>query len=191
MRRNNQITKHIGEILFLGAFLLGVLLLNVTDFFDHTQAELMNLYYVQKIANLNGTGNGLFFYLIKNRMLLFAALFFLSLTRGRKIINHLFLVYAGAGMGVTAAAFVISFGFVGCLLFFGGIFPQILFYFLTYYLLVKLAGLILGEKESKTTTKEKLFILCVGLIIIFIIFAGVCLEAFLSPVILQKIVNIL
>lgn len=125
-------------------------------------------------------------------MLLLVILFFGAGKYGR-IFHGLFVTYAGFAGGMIFASFLLVFGAMGAILFACSFFPQILFYLPVYFFLLKASGGWARLKERKAggfSGREKAILSCVFTLVLLLALFGVLAEAYLNPLILGKVSEI-
>ena len=189
----DAVKKHPLNMFFLLSFVLGVVCMNL---WKENQASLMLM--LQQFLRWSGNGlemapGDLFAFLLKERGLLFLVLVFFGSGKYGKLFHGLFVTYLGFGVGLICTSFLLVFGAVGILLVAGSFFPQFLFYFLIYFLLVKGLRIWKRQREGKTgavSAKERGIIVCFYVLLVLILLLGVLSEAYVNPVILEKISGI-
>ena len=189
----DAVKKHPLNMFFLLSFFLGVLCMNLWR--EHQVSVMIAL---QQFYQWQGNGvevalGDLFVFLLQERGLLFALLVFFGAGKYGKMFHGLFVTYLGFGLGLIFASFLLVFGTIGLLLFAASLFPQILLYLPVYLLLLKTSGLWQKQREGKTEkfSSKEWGLLCCFFVILFLVFLlGVFLEAYVNPVVLEKIGSI-
>lgn len=175
---------------FLFSFFLGVVCMNLWRGNQTSMMLMLQQFFSWDGEGLEVASGDLFVFLLKERGLLFLILAFFGSGRYGKLFHGLFVTYLGFGTGLIFASFLLVFGMMGAVLAICSVFPQIFFYLLLYFLLFKGSGVWRrqkGEYAGDFSGKEKGAILCFYAVLAFILVLGVLAEAYMNPVILEKI----
>lgn len=187
------VKKHPLNMFFLFAFLMGVICMNLWRGSQTSVMLMLQQFFSWEGEGLEMASGDLFVFLLKERGLLFLVMAFFGNGRYRKLFHGLFVTYVGFGMGLIFTSFLLVFGIIGVMLAICSFFPQIFFYLFIYFLLFKGGGIWQRQKEEGTgvfSGKEKGVILCFYAVLVLLLVLGVLTEAYMNPVILEKVCKI-
>ena len=189
----DAVKRHPLYMFFLASFFLGVWCMNL---WRGQQTSLVIA--LQQFFQWDGSGMGtpsadLFVFLLKERGMLLLVILFFGAGKYGRIFHGLFVTYAGFAGGMIFASFLLVFGAMGAILFACSFFPQILFYLPVYFFLLKASGGWARLKERKAggfSGREKAILSCVFTLVLLLALFGVLAEAYLNPLILGKVSEI-
>ncbi|MBD5463760.1 MAG: stage II sporulation protein M [Lachnospiraceae bacterium] len=185
--------------LFLGSFLLGVLIMNMGDDVLISENGIFSQASVSRLRYIEIDSGRFFRYVLKHRMGEGALLLLLS-TTGLGIISvYVCIIWQGVLAGMTITTAIIRYGIRGMLLILGGMFPHQL-------LLVPAEIMLLGwcyENCSRghfsgkydlpyyKNRKQQYIRQAIGLLwIIVVIIIGCILESYVNPILISDLVKI-
>lgn len=185
--------------LFLGSFLLGVLIMNMADEILLSENGIFSQASVSRLKYIEVDSGRFFGYVLKHRMGEGALLLLLS-TTGLGIISvYACIIWQGILTGMTITTAIIRYGIRGLLLLLGGMFPHQL-------LLIPAQIMLLGwcyenctrghfqEKYSPPYYKgrrQQYIRQAIGLVwIIMVIIIGCILESYVNPILISDLVKI-
>ena len=189
----DAVKKHPLYMFFLASFFLGVWCMNL---WRGQQTSLVIA--LQQFFQWDGSGIGaapadLFVFLLKERGILFLVLLFFGMGKYGKIFHGLFVTYAGFAAGVIFASFLLVFGAMGMVLFACSFFPQVLFYLPVYFFLLKASeawGRLKEHGAGGFSGREKAVLLSALVFLLLLALLGVLSEAYVNPIILEKVSEI-
>lgn len=165
------------------SFLLGILYGNLFGEPDRS-VSLLGQYSYQEVNY-----RALFFYCLKQRFFPVIFLYFLGISFIGNLCLLLFLFYTGFAVGAFLAIQIIGFGISGVLIGAGSLFPHYLIYLPVYWMMFRFAALTKPERYSGGRGRS-ILLYCVRLLLLLVLTAaGVCLESFVNPRILQAILR--
>lgn len=166
---------------FLACFLAGILLANLLDADIFQENGSLTRYYLKQFQYSCVQSQELLWHVCGNRLTLFLALLVLgSIPRG-KLTHAVFVAWSGFAYGYFCVMALCGFGAKGLLLCLLALFPQFLFYVPVYLGLVELS-------ERRRERKRFRYLLAV-LLLLAGLSAGMLLESYINPIILQKILK--
>lgn len=168
-------------ILFLAVgFFVGILYENMVSKSQGTSIELFQTYFLKQFRQMEIVAEEYLWYVAKARVLPFFLLLLLGCLRWRKIIVSIFISWTGFLFGVVIVSSVIQLGIKGILFCLGGMLPHMIFYVLAYgmYLLYLYRYPCRQWNGTKT------------IFVVLMMFLGIILETYLSPIIIKSIVRI-
>ena len=185
--------------LFLGSFLLGVLIMNMGDEVLISENGIFSQESVNRLRYIEIDSGRFFRYALKHRMGEGALLLLLS-TTGLGIFSvYVCIIWQGVLAGMTITTAIIRYGIRGMLLILGGMFPHQL-------LLVPAEIMLLGwcyENCSRgqfsgkydlpyyKNRKQQYIRQAIGLLwIIVVIIIGCILESYVNPILISDLVKI-
>lgn len=185
--------------LFLGSFLLGVLIMNMGDEVFISENGIFSQASVSRLRYIEIDSGRFFRYVLKHRMGEGALLLLLS-TTGLGIFSvYVCIIWQGVLAGMTITTAIIRYGIRGMLLILGGMFPHQL-------LLVPAEIMLLGwcyENCSRghfagkydlpyyKNRKQQYIRQAIGLLwIIVVIIIGCILESYVNPILISDLVKI-
>lgn len=190
--------KRTAKVVILLAFIIGILLANFMGREKVTGAGVLNDYFVEKFKYTEINRENLFFYIMGERMpMVILGLIFCFCSFGI-IIGILNLGWLGLSFGFMLSAAVAKYGVRGILLIIGGMFPQYIFYLVTYVGYCSLA-VFLGRGLHKVVptgniSREQMRMygmgLFVGGVLVLLFVTGIFLESYMNPIFLKKILKI-
>ncbi|MBQ9991644.1 MAG: hypothetical protein IJP31_12025 [Lachnospiraceae bacterium] len=181
--------------LFLGGFLLGLMIISLTRESWLTVLPWLEPDFIWKIEQISVDKRALFFLVMGKRLRAFFLLWLLSRSRLNKAANLLFFSAWGFGTGMVMELFIIRYGLKGLVFYLGMVLPQALFYLPGFYFLgvscLKRSGekkylefteeMIRGRKRSRSKRMT-------GLEMILI---GITIESLVNPEIIKKLSELL
>ena len=164
---------------FLACFFAGILMANFlgADIFQENGS--LTRYYLKQLQYAEIEPRQLLWHVCGNRLPLFFALLLLgSIPRG-KLVHAVFVAWSGFAYGYFCVMTICGYGARGLILCVAALFPQFLFYVPVYLGLVELTD---GRDRNRKGFRYLLAVLLLfsGLL------AGILLESYANPMILQK-----
>lgn len=135
---------------------------------------------LMRVGNVVINRPGLFFFALKQRLILYFLLLFLSLSKYKEVRSGV-LAYFGVCVGISLTAMIARIGGWGILLFIISIFPQGFFYVLAYGMLVVKMGM---DADVKKTGMLTIFI---GILLVV---TGCFLESYVNSFLVSKFMKI-
>lgn len=178
--------------LFLGGFLLGVLLMNAGCDVLLTEEGIFAASDINRLKYLEVNGGQFFPYVLKKRMWGMLIPMLLSTTILGSMAVYGCLIWQGMMMGMTITAAVIRFGVKGLLLILAGIFPHQLLLFPAMIMLLiwcydncSSRGFYTG-KGRKQYMRQALSLVWIG----FMTLTGCILESYVNPMLVSDVLKI-
>lgn len=178
---------HRQLVLFLAGFLVGVLYIYVTGYFQGEDTDFLSVNNLMQIMYTDINYKEYFLYLVKKRAGVLFFLVLVSLALPGKYLLAGFLMFFGCSVGNMLSVLIMRYGLKGILLFLALIFPQDIIYipvlFGWVYLLTHFnESIFYGQNRyryrlSKYQILGKMIVLC-GVTIIGLIF-----ECYVNPMI--------
>ena len=163
--------KNYFVILYMLGFLCGILYAHFIARNYITMTGIFHEYFLNQYTQTKIVIEDYFLYLLQWRVLPFVAVALLGCTRLRKAAAVACLLWTGFSGGVLAVGAVLRMGAKGMLLCLAGIFPQLIFYIMSYAMLL---WYLYKYPESRwNSTKTVFVILMMG--------AGIITEMYLNP----------
>lgn len=181
--------RHPLNMFFLFAFLLGIVCMNLWIERQPAVALMLQSYFLWEGQGVEVSREDLFIFLLKERGVLFFLLAFLGNGRYRRLFFGGFAVYAGFMTGMILTSCLLTFGLIGMMFFMSSLFPQMIFYVLLYFLIVKSAELLKTQNQEYIrhfSGKERMLLLCFVGFLLFLFLLGVASEAYINPILLEK-----
>lgn len=173
------------DMVFFCTFFLGILLANLLQGKSKNRFFMLNEYYLQQFKYTKINTNQFFFYVVENRLPIFALLLLLSFTVVGILTHIVFVSYYGLSFGFLCVMAITNFGWKGFFYVIGFLFPHYLLYLFCYLLFLK----IFYRKKEGQHTEQKTMILQIGVVLILFLI-GMLLEGYVNPVLLSKILKI-
>ena len=185
------------KVLFFGSFFLMILLAN-----GKLENEASWIGYLSEnsfLQQFSGTGAGEHVLAVwKQRLPFWAVLVLFGQTAPGLVYAGFFAAWQGASIGFVFSAVIARYGLRGILIFGGMCFPQILLYFISYFLMYRMMLLYRKQKaEKRLQFGEAMSVRQKGIYIGFCILltgvfaAGMLAESYVNPYFLEKVVRIL
>ena len=164
------------EFAFFGGFLLGIAFVCLTYQTMVWNTDFLGRESFIRISQLEINKNGLFFYVICNRLECVAFLLLFSAAGMAGVVCMLFAGWSGITSGIMLTVLSIRYGIKGIFLFCGCIFPQQLFLIPGFWLLFEVCCI----KKQKRHVVFSVAAIMVGCVV----------EAYINPVFLKLILKI-
>lgn len=162
-------------------FLAGIIYSNVVQSHLISEMGIFSDYFLNQYLQTDILVTDYLWYLTKVRVIPMGILVILGCTRARKILSGIFLAWTGFACGMIMTAAVLKLGLKGLLLCVAALMPHIFFYTVSY-LIVLIHFFRFPESDwnaSKTVS------------VILFMLAGIVLECYVNPVIMQWFVGVL
>lgn len=185
--------------LFLGSFLVGVLIMNMGDEVLLSENGIFSHTSVSRLKYIEIDSGRFFQYVLKHRMGEGALLLLLSTTGLGLVSVYACIIWQGILAGMTITTAIMRYGIKGLLLILGGMFPHQL-------LLIPAQLMLLGwcyenccRKQSSgkyslpyyKSGKQQYIRQAIGLLwIIVVIIIGCILESYVNPILISDLVKI-
>lgn len=187
----------IYKILFFGSFFIMILLAN-----GGWKSEASWIGYLSEssfLQQFSGTGAGEnTMSILKQRIPYWFVFVVFSQTVPGLIYAGFFAAWQGLSIGFVFSAMIARYGMRGILVFGGMCFPQILVYFVSYFLLYRIMLLYRKRKKERRmeidqpmSPKQKGIYIVFCIILTAVFAAGILAESYVNPYFLEKIVRIL
>lgn len=169
---------------FLACFFVGILAANYLGADIFQENGNLTRYYLKQLQYADIKQQELLWHVCANRLPLFFALLILgSIPRGQ-LAHAVFVAWSGFAYGYFCVMSIGGYGAGGLILCVAALFPQFLLYVPVYLGLVELAG----HRDRKRRGFRFLFAI---LLLLAGVFAGMLLESYANPIILQKMLSFL
>ncbi len=169
---------------FLACFFAGILTANFLGADIFQENGNLTRYYLKQLQYADIAAQELFWHVCANRLPLFVALLLLGgIPRGR-LVHAVFVAWSGFAYGYFCVMTISGYGAKGLILCLMALFPQFLLYIPVY---LGLVGLV-GHRDRK---RRGFRFLLVALLLLCGLIAGMLLESYTNPIILQKMLNFL
>ena len=185
--------------LFLGSFLLGVLIMNMGDEVLISENGIFSQESVSRLRYIEIDSGRFFRYVLKHRMGEGALLLLLS-TTGLGIFSvYVCIIWQGVLAGMTITTAIIRYGIRGMLLILGGMFPHQLLFVPAEIMLLGWCyencsrGHFSGKYDLPyyKNRKQQYIRQAIGLLwIIVVIIIGCILESYVNPILISDLVKI-
>lgn len=175
-------------LLFFAGFLFGILFGCVSgkEYLDY--AGILSEYYLNRYKYMELIKEQLFFYLVKERLFSAILLILFSFTVLGKTVMTGYLTWIGFSFGTLLTLSVIRFGGKGILLCIASMLPQYLLYVTAFLLLLaKISNSGIISKGKAGLVGNGILYLTIFLLLV----AGVLLESWINPEIVQALLKIL
>ncbi len=184
-------------LFFMAGFLGGVIFSNLIGKSYMEYAGILSEYYLNRYKYMEIVRDQLFFYLVRERLSPVLFLLLLSFTAFGKAAVYLFLAWQGFSFGTLLTISILKFGGKGILLCVAGMVPQYLFYVPAMVLMAwricrgrpyeALKGWAGGTRQRGALVGNA----AVYFLIFILLVAGIALETWVNPDIVQKLLNFL
>lgn len=167
-------------IILAVGFFVGILYENIVSKSQGMSIDLFQSYFLKQFAQVEIVTEEYLWYVAKARVVPFLLLLLLGCLRWKKTLVSIYVCWAGFLLGIITVSAVIPLGIKGILFCLAGMVPHIIFYVLAYgmYLL----HLYHYPNRHWNATKT--------IFIVLMMFLGIALETYLSPIIIKSIVRI-
>lgn len=176
---------HLDMVFFL-SFFVGIVWANLLGENSKNRFFMLNEYYLQQLKYMDIDHNGLFLYILENRLPLLLLLILLSFTLAGILVQILFVGYFGASFGFLCVMAITNFGWKGIVYIGGFLFPHYIFYLIFYLLFLKL----LVRKKDGMESGGKEWMMQTGILAALLVL-GLLSESYVNPVFLQRLIKIL
>lgn len=168
-------------IIFLAVgFFMGILYENIVSKNQGVSIKLFQTYFLKQFTQVEIVAEEYLWYVAKARVIPFLVLLFLGCLKWKKMMVSICVSWTGFLFGIIIVSSVIQLGMKGILFFLAGMLPHMFFYVLGYGMYL----LHLYRYPSHTWSNTK------TIFIVLMIFLGIVLETYLSPLIIKSIVRI-
>ena len=168
-------------VFFMPGFLLGIIYVNFIAVKYMAEPGIFSSYFLEQFRSADIVAEEYLWYLVRVRIFPFLVLAGLSLTKARKLSAVLFLVWTGISGGILISLAVSSMGIKGTILCMVGLFPQFLFYIPAYLVLIWYAYTYPGSQWNR---QKSIFVS-------FMMAAGLILEIYVNPLLVQGFLSTL
>lgn len=167
--------------IFMLGFFGGILYTNIISEKIVTATNVFHESFLKEYANLEFVGWDYMLYLLRGRLLPLGLLAVTAMTKVRKPMAVLFLIWTGFSEGVLAVTAVLRMGSVGMLFGIAALFPHFLFYIISYCMLLwySFGYPTISWNKSKT------------IFLAFMYFTGIVSEAYLNPRIIGFLLQVI
>ena len=195
MRKIVNIQKRVKQqvlALFLCGFVLGIFLANLWlgDAVDN--GGIMSQWFLSQFSYTEIEYSRLFCYVLEKRIKTFCILVMVGFTGAGSAVVFAFLLWLGICIGAFFSICIMQMGILGIFLAVMAFFPQIIMYLPVFLLLL---WMIENKKEpigSPREGKHRNFIFVVALVLAMIVLlSGICMESYVNPLLLKKIIGFL
>ncbi len=176
--------KRKGHLLWLClgiGFLIGIIYENIVIKSQGTSIRLFQMYYLKKYSEANVVAEDFLWYAVRTRI---APLIIFCLSvcfKWKKPMAVIYMTWTGFLGGILTVAAIIQLGLKGILLCIAGIFPHILFYGVSYgILLMYLYSYLENRWNGKKT-----------IIVILMLFLGILIEVYVNPYLLNLVIRLI
>ncbi|MGC4020062.1 MAG: stage II sporulation protein M [Muricomes sp.] len=168
-------------VFFMPGFLLGIIYVNLIMKKYTAEPGIFSDYFLKQYQTAEIVAQEYIWYLIKIRVIPFLFLAGLAFTKFRKISSIAFLVWTGFSSGMLLSMAVLGLGIKGSILCIVGILPQFLLYVPAYMIVIWYSY---TYPQSKWNTQKTIFAAMT-------MAAGIILEAYVNPVLMQAFLSTL
>lgn len=161
-------------------FLGGILYTNIVSNKIVTATNVFHESFLKEYASLEFASWDYMLYLLRSRLLPLGLLAVSAMTKARKPMALLFVIWTGFSEGVLAVTAVLRMGSAGMLFGIAALFPHFLFYMISYLMLL---WYCLGYPAISWNRSKTLFIA-------FMYFTGIVSEAYLNPYIISFLIEL-
>lgn len=167
-------------LFFLLGFLGGILYTNMISEGYVMVTNVFQESYLREYSGLNMVSWDYMFYLIRCRLIPLGFLAAASMTRVKKPLSIFFVAWTGFSMGVLAVTAVLRMGSAGMFFCIAALFPQFLFYGVSYLMIV---WYMFGYPQISWNRTKTFFVA-------FMFFNGIVSEAYLNPKIMGVLLQL-
>jgi len=168
-------------IIFMCSFLVGIIYTNLVAGKYFTATNVFNQSLFEAYGDRNILSLEYIIYILKNRIIILGLLIMFSTTKYRKIYSVFFIMWTGFSGGILAVTSVLNMGSRGIIVFLVSLFPQYLFYYMSFAMLIWYS---MKYPEIQWNTWKTSFV-----VITFI--AGVVAEIKINPYIVNIVLSVL
>ena len=199
LQKREGMIHQIIRLILLFSFIGGILTANLSGQEQISQIGVLNDYFMERFEYHTVHGENLFFYILGERVPMLVLLFLLAFSSLGVVSGMFFLGWQVFSVGFMMAAAIAKYGVRGILLAVGAIFPQYLVYFPIYIIFCYIAQDLRKSRYKSSrdgmTSREQLrnwgaAVVLFGILFLFYL-AGICLESYVNPMILKKIMRFL
>ena len=167
---------------FLVLFLFGIVLANLLGADSFQKNSSLTRYYLKQFQYAEIRTQELLWHVACSRLALFAVVLALGLFSKTILFHALFVAWSGFSYGYFCVLAISAFGAKGLILCVLALFPQFIVYIPVYLGLVQLSE----RRREHTGWKKFAAVICllIGMV------AGILLESYINPLILQKVLKI-
>lgn len=170
---------------FLGLFLIGfvggILYANLIGVAYLTTEGIFHEYFLNQYTYQEILKEQYLMYLVQQRVAPVVLLGVAGMTKARKIIAGICLLWTGFAGGMLAVAAVMRMGIAGMVYYVAALFPQSVFYVFAYLILI---CFLMDSKGARWNVSKSLFIL-------LSLTAGILTEAYANPYIMHWVMQII
>ena len=164
---------------YILGFLLGILGANLFFKFNGISESISKFCQYSYIQDETGLQKEYFFYLIFKRGSCLVIPFFVYLTQYKKPITGIILMWTGFSTGIILVVSIIDKGIYGIILCFAALFPHVIFYFMSYYIIMKF---VYEYPNIKWTALKTIFV------VVFLI-TGAATETVINPFVYSWLIH--
>lgn len=172
--------KYVALLCTIG-FLAGIIYSNVAQNHLVSEMGIFSDYFLSQYLQTDILATDYLWYIMKVRTIPMGILVILGCTRIRKIIAAFFLAWTGFACGMIMTAAVLKLGLKGLLLCAAALVPHIFFYAISYLIVV--IHFFRFPKSEWNASKT--------LSVILFMLAGILLESYVNPTVMEWFVGIL
>lgn len=179
-----RMNKSKGQLLIIFiavGFFIGILYQNIVSTSSIIPADVFVKSNLQRYLQTDVITEKYLWYVIKERVMLLAIICILSCTKWKKLLVVATLGVSGFLGGVLTVSAVLRFGIKGILLCLMGVFPQMIFYGMAYFMLF-IYWFRFPERRWNHT--KLIFV-----IVMFLM--GIILEAYVNPILVKWVIKLL
>ncbi len=179
-----RLKKNKNQLLILllaVGFLIGIIYENIISRNSPVLSDVFRRSNLEQYLQTDIVSEKYFWYVAKARILLLAIIFGLSLFKWKKLFVGLSMTCCGFFVGSVAVASIMQLGMKGILVCIAAVFPQGLFYVMAYGMLFMYW---FHYPESRWNRTKMMFVILMFLV-------GIVVEAYLNPVVIKLIIEIL
>lgn len=167
--------------LFMTAFLLGILYVNIFAKHSVTELQVFSEYFLTQYAGLDVDAREYLLYLMRVRLLPFILVMVLTFTKIRKISAAAAVLWTGFSGGILLSLAAMNMGIKGILFCMVGIFPHFFLYIPAYIVLLVYSW---QYPRNQWNRQKTIFITAAML-------AGILLETYVNPVLIKGFLRML
>lgn len=168
-------------LFYLAGFLVGILYANLISK-DHTAVTgIFNEYFLNEYLRTKIVPEDYLWYLVRIRLIPFACMCVLGLTRFKRGVVIAVLIWTGFLGGIVIVTGFLRMGVFGLVLCFAGLLPHFIFYILAYAVVL---WYFYTSKTSRWNTSKTVFtvvVFCMGMI----------MEGYVNPILMKMVIRFL
>lgn len=183
--------QQVLALFFLG-FALGIIVSNLWLNGAVDDGGILSRWFLTQFSYAEIQNTQLFWYVLEKRAKTFFLLTVVGFTGAGSVLLFACLLWSGICVGGFFSVCIMQMGIFGLLLAVTSLFPQILLYVPLIFLLLKFTG---NRKEgtiNKCERKQKnLACVAILLLAVVVLIAGICMESYINPMLLKKVIQLL